>query len=518
MSVIDLSERPPTLTAEQVAAYGRQSHNKKISIASQFVVIDTDLHAEGLPAAGRHYSDGSSASRFAAKGRDMYPELIADIRSGEIKLLALWETSRADRDLTAWSTMLDLCRRMAVRIRVQTHGRTYDMRNARDWKSLAEDGVANQFEVEMLSQRVAPAMGVHAAAGKPHATAPYGYTREYDPRTRELIAQIPDAVERSVYARVTPHASEPWSPAGIAAAMFAAVHARRSLKRFVRALNDRGIPTPRQLVAIERGDADGIERWIDSRWTVRAIGNIVVNPAYIGHRLHNKRLVRENCWTPLVDEQTFWEIQSILAAREPVGHDLPTQARYLLTCIAECECGDKMVSQPLKPPRNSRYQCRNSDASVSLNDLDDLVIAKILDWLADGDNYADVLDDDTTAELAKLFVERARVTADLATWRQQLKDPSITIEMSSFGLRERALLDLLDDIVRRMREVDMPAALQQFVGDDPVAALARWDSFDLTARRAVVRELVTVTVRRVGKRSRIPIEERVDIAWRKPAA
>src|SRR2546430_17717621 len=101
--------------------------------------------------------------------------------------------------------LLRRCREHSVLIHVITHGRTYDIGNARDWRTLAEDGVDSAYESEKTSVRLKRAMAANAARGRPHGVTLYGYERIYDQHTRQLEVQRPDPrtspVVREVFAR-----------------------------------------------------------------------------------------------------------------------------------------------------------------------------------------------------------------------------------------------------------------------------------------------------------------------------
>lgn len=78
-----------------------------------------------------------------------------------------------------------------MKIWVTTHGRLYDPTNARDRRSLHEDAVDAEFESDKSSARIRRNVRDAAKAGKPHGKNIFGYMREYDPQTRELVRVIP---------------------------------------------------------------------------------------------------------------------------------------------------------------------------------------------------------------------------------------------------------------------------------------------------------------------------------------
>lgn len=86
------------------------------------------------------YTDNDrSASRFATKSRPDWQRLAGDLEAGRYDVLVLWEPSRGSRELVVWAALLDVCRERGVLIHVTSHRRTYDPREPRDWRTLAED-------------------------------------------------------------------------------------------------------------------------------------------------------------------------------------------------------------------------------------------------------------------------------------------------------------------------------------------------------------------------------------------
>ena len=185
-----------------------------------------------------HYEDpGLSASRFATRDRPEYRRLLADINAGKLDVVVLWESSRGDRELAGWAQFLNACRENHTGIYITTHGRLYDMANGRDWRNLAEDGVDSGYESEKTSVRVRRTVAAKMQAGEPFGHCPYGYERDYHPRTRELIAQRPSM--------------EPAGPgdnrmtkAEIVLYIFLSIAKGIPVNQIRRWLNGKGIPAP----------------------------------------------------------------------------------------------------------------------------------------------------------------------------------------------------------------------------------------------------------------------------------
>ena len=207
--------------------YARQSQDSKTSTDQQQAEGLARAEEEGW-AVHRVYRDGSSASRHATKVRSAWTELLADLDLPEVGVLWLWESSRGDRTLTSWSGLLDRCRDLGVSIYVETHGRLYDGRNPRDWKTLAEDGVDSAYEVDKTALRIRRSVAAKAEDSV-HGRTPYGYRREYgidDKGKRIMLGQFPDPAEAKVIQGI-----------------FDGIQQGKSLRSMATELNASGVPT-----------------------------------------------------------------------------------------------------------------------------------------------------------------------------------------------------------------------------------------------------------------------------------
>ena len=175
------------------SAQDRKEIERARSIEEQNKANQAECDRNGWTITERYEDPGLSASRFATKDRPEYRRLLADIRAGKLDVVVLWESSRGDRELAGWALFLNACREARTRIYITTHGRLYDMANGRDWRNLAEDGVDSGYESEKTSMRVRRAVAAKMQTGEPFGHCPYGYEREYHPRTRDLIEQRPSS-------------------------------------------------------------------------------------------------------------------------------------------------------------------------------------------------------------------------------------------------------------------------------------------------------------------------------------
>lgn len=383
---------PGLRPGDGVDIYGRNSHGDRIPIRNQLRLGRewTDGHGLRLNAS---YSDTMSASPFAKSTRDDWPNLLADIDSGAARVAWLWESNRGDRTLTSWSQFLDLVKARDARIWVQKDKHLYDMRIARDWTTLADSGVRAQSYSLDLSEAVLRGMEDAAMQGRPHAQAPIGLTREYDPDTGAYLRTVIDQARSPVPAEI-----------------FERVARRDPVAAIRRDLMTRGILSPA-----------GSPVWHRS-----AIVAITRNKAYIGVRVH-KGTEYPGAWPALVTLALFRRANAVLdeQARQ---HARPAAQKYTLSYHATCgECGGQLRGEWTASGPKSRtqrkalvYTCaERSCATISMAPLDAYIHQLVLWYLtADGIPRLPAADDArieaAQAELDELEGRRAKLQDDAA--------------------------------------------------------------------------------------------------------
>lgn len=436
----------------RAAVYGRQSRGKAKSILEQLTAGQTVIAEEGWVDAGS-YSDGSSASRSARKERDDWQRVLDDIRDKQFDVLILWESSRGDRTPETWFAFLSLCRNNGVRIHVITHERTYDLARARDWKTLAEEGVANAYETELLSVRVRRGHAGAAAAGRPsHGRTPYGYRRVYDPATGELVGQEPDPERAAIVREIVEKAAK-----GV------------PILAIVRDLNERGVPT---LNAKE--------------WYPMRVRDIATNPAYIGTRVYNGRQYPGD-WPPIVDPVVFWEAQRVLTDPARVT-TRPGRQKHLLSYLATTPCGGEVCAA------RGRYRCfKDGCVTVLQAPVDDLVTQMIWGRLERKDAYTALRQKGAESDREVIAAQReiAELEGKLNEWRMSAARHETS--PASLAVIEADLTRQIRAAERRAEHASIPPELRPFL-EPGVDVRVRWDAAPLPARRQVIRALAEVVI------------------------
>jgi site-specific DNA recombinase len=397
-----------------------------------------------------------SASRFARGRRQMWDRILADLDAGAWDVIIMWEPSRANRVLEHWARFLDLCRARGVLI--HTDQRIYDMRIARDWKTLADAGVDAASEAEVMSERILRALRANLAAGRPQGRVPYGYQREYDPHTRKYLRQIPHPEQADI----------------IRTAARAYV-AGQSLRSICEQMNAAGVPTAR-----------GGAAWDDT-----ALRKVLLSPTNIGRRTHAGKVTGPGDWPPILDDALYY---AVVARRQQARTDVAGRPRqegrvkYLLSGIAECgACGGTIRVLPRPKPA---YVCPHcTRVSREMGWVDAYVTECVLSALEDP-RLAELLAADVgAAELREAMDQRAVLLGRLEETAEEVAGQRMTPVLAA---RIEALLaPQVAATEARIAELSRAKTLSAVAAGD---ARARWAVLPLGGRRAVIRELVRIRI------------------------
>lgn len=459
-----------TVTDERVAAvYLRCSkdRNDEASVDEQGEVGAARCEAEGWEQ--RKYRDNDrSASRYSKKDRRDWTRLVTDLHERQFSIVWLWESSRGDRKAYEWLGFLEDCRERGVRIYVETHERLYDPLNARDWKTLAEDGVNNAYASDETSLRIKRHLASAARKGRPHGPPGYGIRRVYDEETGKYIRQEPDP-----------------ETGPVAAEIITRIASGETIMAIKADLEARGIP------------GAGGNGW--DRQTIRQIG---LSPAYAGLRRHPDGGWRP-AWEPVVAAELHYDAAAVLRARD---RQRPSRQKHLLSYLAACECG-----APLSGYRNRfgtlMYKCRaHGCVNVAMEWLDELVTLAVCDALSAPD-AADLYRPDGE-EASQHRAEAAVLRAELDEWA------TTEISARAYAIKEAMLLPKIEHAEHAAAAAAIPPALDGVIGARDVgAALA---ALTVPRRRDVIRALMDVTVAKGADQTRAARTDpgRVTIAWR----
>jgi DNA invertase Pin-like site-specific DNA recombinase len=448
--------------------YGRNSVDPKKkgrSVTDQLKDGQALADEYGWPVRHVFKDTGISASRHARKKRDDFEDMLARIEDREVRIVVAFEASRYYRDLEAYVRLRNAC--YAAGVLLCYNGQVYDLSKRADRKATAMDAVGAEDELEGIRDRNLRTTRLWAAKGAPHGPTPYGYRRNYDPETGDLVDQVADTEQ-----------------AKKVVAMFEAVKAGKSLRSIAQQMND-----------------DGEVTRLGKPWVSRSVYMVLRNKAYIGIRLH-KGVERKGTWKGLVKPKLFNEVQTILDSRLK-GAGASTAVKHLLSGIAICGVHEG-AAQPdlyaLRKTTNSAgrwvYRCKSLDLSIHADLFQAYVEEAVVAWLP-------------TKEAAQAFrkpkdgnaAKKAR--AQLKAIDRQLEEAqelASTFDEDNEPKMSSASLSALEKRLRPLRqkaeaelqkaEATIPQLLQDLLGN-PLADKV-WDKLDLHQKRFVLSQVVTI--------------------------
>jgi site-specific DNA recombinase len=436
-----------------------------------------------------------SASRYARKARPGFEALAADVRRGAFgaDILILWEPSRGSRRLSVWAAFLEALEDQGIQLHITSHGRTYNLSNARDRRSLGEDGVDAECESSKVSMRVARAMAINGAAGKPHGRPPYGYRREYaltPAGKRELVGQVPDPATAPVVERI-----------------FTKLSGAVSLRAIAAELNAEGIAAPG-----------------GQPWTGQCVRDLALNPAYAGLRLHvaGRRSGHDRTrdgvlvpaqWPAIVPAEQFHAVRAMLT--DPKRRtSRPGRDKHLLSMIATCGVCGSVMSVRYRRGR-SEYSCRDGGhLRVRQDELDCYVTGMVLGQLAKRDLYTRVTPRrDISADVQPARDEVANARAHHKAMVELMK--ARRLSPMAFAEAEPAAMEGIAKAEERLRELETPDALKMLLGDPKQDMRQRWAKAPMAARREVVRIMFDhLVIKRTSSPGReADVTDRLDYEW-----
>lgn len=433
----------------RAAIYTRvsQDRNRKgRSVSEQEAECRTVADREGWTVEAVYTDNDRSASRYATKDRPEFERLLSDL--GKFDVIVTWEASRATRDLAVYARMREACRLAGVKWAYS--GRVYDFDRTDDSFSSVLDIAIAEREAGDTRKRVLRAVRAQANAGKPHGRVPFGYMRQYDPTTRELVAQIPHPEESKLLIEAAER-----------------VLSGESIYAITKDFRARGVG----YIA----DNHRIQRLLKS-------------PTYAGKRVFRGEVIGDAQWPALIDPERWEALQAILAAPERAKFH-GSEPRHLLSGIAVCGvCGGQIIAL-MNRGKYPKYSCRYGYC-VSRNQTktDELVTAVVKGLLTRPDSIEAI-----HAEAAPDVTGAAQEVRELEARLEGLYAQAADGSLSPAGLAkvESAVLARLDAARERLRSLRTP---QRITIPDPADTAARWDALPLLDRREIIRALMEVRI------------------------
>lgn len=414
------------------------------------------------------YSD-NDVSASSGRRRPEYERLLADIERRRVDAVAVWALDRLHRRPVELERFIDLADRHGVAL--GSVGGDVDLSTSGGRLHARMMGAVARHEVEHKSDRTKRAQQQAVEAGRwLGGTRPFGWNVNG--------------------ARPTLHRAEARQVRRLSEAVLVGA----SLGGLIRDLNDRGIPTT-----------------TGRPWTYATLRQMLVRPRNAGHVEYHGEIVARDSWPPLVDEDTWLAVRSLLSdpnRRRSTSNRLRWMGSGLYLCGI---CGGPVKSASVTSNRRTGttrtvYRCHVARAADPVDELvSEIVVARLA--RPDGGKLLAANDAPDTAELrGRAMALRERIDGLSTAYADGL------VTLPALRRETERLRAELSAVEAQQVTVPRAAVLADLVRARDVQGV--WGALALDRRRAVVDALMAVTILPSGRRGNGFDPRLVQIAWK----
>jgi site-specific DNA recombinase len=409
---------------------------------------------EGWPVGEVLQDNDVGASRWSGKDRPAYRRLAEVLRPGDV--LVTWEASRAQRDLTAYAELRDLCAALGVLWNYK--GRTHDLNKSEDRFTTGLDALLAEREADEIRDRVLRSLRANAAKGKPHGKIAYGYRAVRDPQTGLITSREIDL-----------------EAAGWIREMAERVLQGESLRAILKDVNPRA----------------------GQNWYSSTISKMLRSPTLAGLRTYNGTTLQGN-WEPILTMDEHKRLVTVLGDPGRRTSYRGTEPRYLVSGIAECGvCGGPCYVG--KNHGKPSYVCRNGGhVSRLVSDVDPVVIDKMIRIINDHRVnvflFHDEDDENSGNESAEWGAKAQLLQGRLDEYSESAANGEIS---------KAEYLKISNNLNSQINEANRKAAETAVTSDPMLELLYRepkkvWEGANMDQRRRLIRAAVNVRILKTG--------------------
>jgi site-specific DNA recombinase len=450
----------------RAAIYVRQSVDKtgeSLAVTRQEAECRQLAERQSWDIARTYRDNDKSATRGP---RPAWRELLRDVAAGQVTVVVAWHTDRLYRRVRDQLDLMEAGLTYGLRIETVTAG-SIDLATPAGRMIATQLASVAGYEGEQKSARQRSANLQRAQHGVIRWTRrPYGYTLGDDGRI--AIVEAEADVIRDAATRVLNGAST---------------------ASVVKGINGAGATTS-----------------VGKPWTVTALRRVLINPRTHGRAVSKGVDFGRGTWPAILDPDTADRLTALFTGADRRTSPPNLAVKYLLSGLALCgKCGKPMYASPTHEGPVV-YRCKTTHLARRLDLVDEVVIATIVGRLAQPDAI-DLLSPDVDLDALRAQVVELRDRRDgLASL---LADGLLT----AAAVREQAskLTDSIGELEREILAATGDGPLATLLGADDVADV--WKGLTLTAKRAVINVLMTVTIKPSGKGQRFNPKQ-IDVEWR----
>lgn len=467
------AERHRQLRAFIYARVSRDPRRRDTSIRDQLTENRHTCAEHGWIVVGEFSDPDRSASRHAKRARPEWDDMLAKAETGDCDVIVFWESSRGYRDLSVFVRLRELCLRNNILLCYD--GEIFDVSKYSDWKRLTRDAVDAENEAEKIRERVLRTTRLSAERGDIHGKIPYGFRREYDPKSGDLLRQVADEDTSTVVKEAAKR-----------------IAAGETTYAIAKSFQARGVVAPRNA---KRG------------WDLTTVSQIVLNPAIIGKRAYRGEIVGDAVWDGFLDEVTYYTCRKILT--DPARRKQRDSAvSHLLSGIAVAPCG-----QVLRVRRNRKqlsYTCvRDFCCAMEIAKFEQYVEIAFLEYVSRPEFRRALTEDDGSGRLQEAMALAVQLESELEEARALVGKRQLSV--ASLASIEQQLAPQIAAARAQAQESAVPEVLSMLA---TVEAPQVWASLGLPQKRAALRAAVKITLNRARAAGVRSIEPgRITLEW-----
>ncbi|GAA2169271.1 recombinase family protein [Pedococcus bigeumensis] len=447
---------------------------------------------EGLTVVATYGDNDISASTISRKRRPSWEQMLEDAEAGRFQVILAYSSSRLTRRPVEREDLLDLHDECGTQLWFANGGRL-DLTTTSERTAFRMLGTLDTAEPERTSELVRRKHLELAQAGRHNGPRPFGW----------------DVIGKSADARLVINPAE----AAVIRECVARVLAGEGIWKITRDLNDRGITTS-----------------TGRPWATQVLRRMLLRDTNYGYRRHQPRKggravgkdeLYKGQWEPIIDREAHERLVAVLTDPARRSNNRGTEAKYLLTGVAECgACGRPVVGTNeftylLKNGRTRTYphayKCPHAGCMKvqrRMADVDALVNSVVVGVL-ERDGVRLLGGDAVAAEQARERI--AALQAKLALAADQFAEDAITgDQLQRITGRLRPQLEAEQSKLRRSQPT---AGLSEFTGPSAAAA---WAKADVESRKGIIRVMgMRIVIEPVGAGNGRGFDpESVTIMWR----
>ena len=390
-------------------------------------------------------------SAWSGKRRPEYVRMWADLETGSINGLLVYDLDRLHRQQSELESFIDLCKRLGLTNVASVSGEI-DLTTAEGQFQARILGAVATKESDDKSRRIrrkhleiAERGGVSGGGSRP-----YGYESDKVTIRPAEAAVVAECAKRLL-------AGEP-------------------VRTIAGDLNERGVPS-----------ATG------GLWSPQSLRRMLASPRISGQRAHRGEIVAEAEWPGIISPEDGARIRALLA--NPERRTNKAARRYLLGGLLVCgHCGERLVARP-RTGGKRRYACAKGvgfsgcgKTYINADEVERFVTKAVLHRI-------------DSRDLQRAMERRQRAAPDAERWLKEAEAAEEQLEElgTAYGQREITMIELkaarkpieqrLSQARKQLAKATHGGLLDSYVGHSD-RLRADWDGLDLSQQHAIVAAVI----------------------------